>query len=131
MEPKDVTILVVDDVNSIRLQIKEVLKTFGFHTILLASSGEEAKEMIETRPIHLILCDWAMLPTSGIELLKYCRESIQHKDMPFILVTASNTQEEVVEAVQAGVDDYIVKPLTMGQVQTKVFKVLTRKKVLI
>ena len=129
MEPKDVTILVVDDVNAIRVQVKDLLKGLGYRSVVVASSGEEAKEILQSQPIHLILCDWQMTPTSGIDLLKHCRSTIDHCDIAFIMVTASNTQEEVVEAVQAGVDDYIVKPLTIDQIQSKVLKVFIRKKV--
>ena len=88
MEPKDVTILVVDDVNAIRVQVKDLLKGLGYRSVVVASSGEEAKEILQSQPIHLILCDWQMTPTSGIDLLKHCRSTIDHCDIAFIMVTA-------------------------------------------
>jgi two-component system chemotaxis response regulator CheY len=127
---EEVNILVVDDVNTMRVQIKELLRSFGFRKVLLADNGEQAKLLLDTEPVHLILCDWHMAPTDGIEFLKYVRAHQQHKGMAFIMVTAESTKERVVDAIKLGVDDYLVKPLTPVQIQNKVYGVLLRKQVL-
>jgi two-component system chemotaxis response regulator CheY len=127
---EDVNILVVDDVNTMRVQIRDLLKGFGFRKVSVAGSGEEAKQILETDAFHLVLCDWHMTPTDGLELLKYVRAHPTYKSMPFIMVTAESTKERVIEAIKTGVDDYLVKPLTMMQIQNKVFGVLLRKQVL-
>jgi two-component system chemotaxis response regulator CheY len=127
---EEVGILVVDDVNTMRVQIKELLKGFGFRKVTLAGNGEEAKGMLETETVNLILCDWHMAPTDGLELLKYVRAHDTHKGVAFVMVTAEGTKEKVVEAIKSGVDDYLVKPLTIEQIQNKVYGVLIRKKVL-
>lgn len=127
---EEVGILVVDDVNTMRVQIKDLLKTFGFKKITLASNGEEAKGFLEAEPIHLILCDWHMAPVDGMEFLKYVRAHDTHKGTAFVMVTAEGTKEKVVEAIKSGVDDYLVKPLTPVQIQNKVYGVLLRKQVL-
>ncbi len=126
----EVGILVVDDVNTMRVQIKDLLKSFGFRNIHLAGGGEEGKAMLERQSIHLILCDWHMSPTDGLDFLKYVRAHDLHKSTAFIMVTAESTKERVVEAIKSGVDDYLVKPLTPAQIQTKVYGVLLRKQVL-
>ncbi|MGK5089600.1 response regulator [Bdellovibrionota bacterium FG-2] len=127
---EDINILVVDDVNSIRIHVKELLRTCGFKKIVTASGGEEAKVLLETQPFQLILCDWHMDPTTGFELLRYTRNHPQFCGIAFILVTAENTRDRVLDAVAAGVDDYIVKPLTQAQIQNKVYSVLLKRKVL-
>jgi two-component system chemotaxis response regulator CheY len=127
---EEVGILVVDDVNTMRVQIKELLVSFGFRNVTLAGNGEEAKSILAANPIHLILADWYMTPTDGIELLKHVRSTDKLKAIPFVMVTAEGTKEKVVEAIKSGVDDYLVKPLTPVQIQNKVYGVLLRKQVL-
>jgi two-component system chemotaxis response regulator CheY len=127
---EEVGILVVDDVNTMRVQIKDLLRQFGFRKVTLANNGEEAKAYLESEPIHLIMCDWHMTPVDGMEFLKYVRAHDTHKTTAFIMVTAEGTKEKVVEAIKSGVDDYLVKPLTPTQIQNKVYGVLLRKQVL-
>ena len=127
---EEVSILVIDDVNSMRLQIRELLRSFGFRRITMVGSGEEAKQVLKGEEVHLVLSDWHMEPTNGIELLKYIRTLPNAKEISFILVTAETTKEKVIEAIKAGVDDYLIKPLTLQQIQNKVYGVLLRKQVL-
>ncbi|MGK5082365.1 response regulator [Bdellovibrionota bacterium FG-1] len=127
---EEVGILVVDDVNTMRVQIKELLNSFGFRKISLASNGQEAQKILTSQPIHLVLADWHMTPTDGMELLKFVRTHEQLKTMAYIMVTAEGTKEQVVLAIKSGVDDYLIKPLTAVQIQNKVYGVLLRKQVL-
>lgn len=127
---EDVEILVVDDVNAMRVQIKELLKGFGFKRIHLAGNGEEAKAQLRQEKVHLILADWRMEPVDGLELLRFVRSEVHLKNIPFILVTAETTKERVVEAIQQGVDNYLVKPLTPVEIQNKVYGTLLKKQVL-
>jgi two-component system chemotaxis response regulator CheY len=127
---EEINILVVDDVNTMRVQVKELLKSFGFKKITAASNGEEAKKLLDLEDVHLVLADWKMEPGDGMDLLLYVRKHPQHKNMPFIMVTAESTKEKVIEVIKAGVDDYLVKPLTPVQIQNKVYGVLLRKQVL-
>jgi two-component system chemotaxis response regulator CheY len=127
---EEVNILVVDDVNTMRVQIRDLLKTFGFRKIVVNSNGEEAKRTLQSEAFQLILCDWHMAPINGLEVLRFLRTDAVLKEIPFIMVTAENTKDRVIEAVKEGVDDYLVKPLTPMQIQTKVYGVLLKKKVL-
>jgi two-component system chemotaxis response regulator CheY len=127
---EEVNILVVDDVNTMRVQIKELLQGFGFRSVKLAQNGQEAEQVLASEPVHLVLCDWHMEPTNGIDLLKHMRSKDNLKDVAFVMVTAESVKEKVVEAIKAGVDDYLVKPLTVEQIQSKVYGVLTRRKIL-
>ncbi len=132
MRPEEVQVLVVDDVNAIRVQLKDLLRTFGFKKVNVAAHGEEAKECLAdaSQTYHLILADWHMEPCDGIDLLKFVRAHPKYKTTPYIMVTAESTKENVVKAIQSGVDDYLIKPLTILQVQNKVYAVLFKKGIL-
>jgi len=125
----EISVLVVDDVNAMRVQIRDMLQTFGFSKIDLASNGEEAKVLLNEKSYQLILADWHMEPGNGLQLLKYCRVHSKHGNAAFVMVTAEGVKERVVEAIVSGVDDYLIKPLTPVQIQNKIYAVLVKKKV--
>lgn len=127
---EEVNILVVDDVNTMRVHIKDLLRECGFRKIQSAANGEEAKRLLDTEPFHLILADWHMQPTTGFDLLQHVRSSANHKDIAFVMVTAETTKECVISAVQSGVDNYVLKPITVVEIQNKVYGVLLKKKIL-
>lgn len=129
MDKADVKILIVDDVNTIRVHLKEILISSGFRKIKTLASAEEVIKILEQEEVHLILADWHMSPIDGLELLKHVRGNPKHKFVPFIMVTAESTRDLVMTAIILGVDDYIVKPLALAQVE-KVIGVLKKKKVL-
>jgi two-component system, chemotaxis family, chemotaxis protein CheY len=131
MQTGDISILVVDDVNTMRVQIGELLGQSGFSKIKMAGSGEEAIHALDTgADFHLVLADWSMAPVDGLELLFYVRHHPKYKNIAFAMLTAQNTKEKVMEALTAGIDDYLMKPLTQGQVQDRVIKLLKKKKVI-
>ncbi len=130
MRHEEVQCLVVDDVNSMRVQLKDLMRMFGFNHIKTVGNGEEAKEALASQTFHVVLADWHMEPTNGLDLLKYVRSQPKLKDIAFLMVTAESTKERVVEAIKAGVDDYLIKPLTILQVQNKVYGVLFKKKII-
>jgi two-component system chemotaxis response regulator CheY len=110
------------------MQIKELLKAFGFQHLATVSNGEEAKIELSKNSYDLILADWHMEPCDGLQLLKYVRENANFKAIAFVLITAESTKERVVDAIRAGVDDYLIKPLTRVQIETKVYSVLLKKR---
>lgn len=130
MTPAQVDIIVVDDVQSMRIQVKEILRSCGFEKIRSATSGLEALRMMNEQTAHLLICDWHMAPMSGMELLKEIRGKDSLKDSVFLMLTAEGTKERVLEAVKAGVDDYIMKPFTIEHARLKVMGALLKKKVL-
>jgi two-component system, chemotaxis family, chemotaxis protein CheY len=127
---EEIEVLIIDDVNSTRMHVRELMKDQGFRKINLCAHGEEAKAYLEKNPCHLILCDWHMEPTNGIEVLKFVRSHPRLRETPFLMLTGEGTKERVIQAIQTGVDDYMLKPLTAAQIQAKVFGVLLKKKVL-
>lgn len=126
----EVAILVVDDVNSVRAQVKILLKEVGFQNITLAESGQHALKLLNEQEFNLVLSDWQMEPLNGMELLKQVRQHPKYEKLPFIMVTAENAKEKIVQAIQSGVDDYLMKPLTPVQIQTKVVGLLLKRQLL-
>ncbi|MGE0614496.1 MAG: response regulator [Bacteriovoracia bacterium] len=130
MRVQDVNILIVDDVNAIRVQIKELLKKAGFEKIRVVGNGLEALKALEAEEFHLILSDWQMTPLDGLELLKFVRNHPTYKAISFLMVTAEGTREKVLQAVECGCDGYLIKPVTVEQIQKQVFAVILKKGVL-
>ncbi|QEY59995.1 response regulator [Pseudomonas sp. C27(2019)] len=122
-----VSVLVVDDALFIRDLIKKGLRSYfpGIH-VDEAVNGRKAQQVLATRTFDLILCDWEMPEMSGLELLTWFRQQAEFKSIPFIMVTSRGDKDNVVQAIQAGVTDYIGKPFTQEQLTSKVTKALTR-----
>ncbi|WP_457979208.1 response regulator [Ectopseudomonas composti] len=122
-----VSVLVVDDATFIRDLVKKGLRDhFPGVQIEEAINGRKAQQMLSRQVVDLVLCDWEMPEMSGLELLTWCREQDNLKTTPFIMVTSRGDKENVVQAIQAGVSDYIGKPFSNEQLVTKVKKALSR-----
>lgn len=122
-----VSVLVVDDAPFIRDLVKKGLRDhFPGLRIEEAVNGRKAQQHLARHAVDLILCDWEMPEMSGIELLGWCRAQAPLKDVPFIMVTSRGDKENVVQAIQAGVSDYIGKPFSNDQLVSKVRKALSR-----
>ncbi len=130
MTLSEVSILVVDDVNAMRIMTKQVLSISGFKRITLAPDVPSAIAQLETTEFHMILCDWHMSPLNGLEFLVYLRTQERYRDILFIMVTAETTSAKVKNAIKMGVDDYLLKPFSQEQAQAKIYELLVRKKVL-
>lgn len=122
-----VSALIVDDASFIRDLMKKSLRGL-FPGIQLeeAVNGRKAQQILSTQRFDLVLCDWEMPEMSGLELLTWFRQQAEFKAVPFIMVTSRGDKENVVQAIQAGVTDYIGKPFTPEQLSAKVTKALTR-----
>lgn len=113
-----IAVLIVDDQKTMLRIIRALLDQIGFKNVVEASSGPKALEVMREQKFGLILSDWNMEPMTGIELLKQVRAS--GNTVPFIMITAENTAENVVAAKQAGVNNYIVKPFNADTLRTKI-----------
>ena len=122
-----VSVLVVDDATFIRDLVKKGLRDhFPGVQIEDAVNGRKAQQMLSRQAVDLMLCAWEMPEMSGLELLSWCREQDSLKTTPFIMVTSRGDKENVVQAIQAGVSDFIGKPFSNEQLVTKVKKALQR-----
>ena len=119
---KDMHILVVDDFYTMTQLVRGLLKSLGFHNIEEARDGGSALEKMAEQSYGLVISDWNMKPMSGIDLLRAIRAS--GDNVPFILVTAENTVENVLEAKAAGVNGYIIKPFNAGTLKSRLVAVL-------
>ena len=119
-----ITILIVDDFASMRRIIKGTLKSIGFSNFIEAEDGILALKTLEKEKIDLIISDWIMPNMNGLEFLKAVRKDDRFKGIPFVMVTAEGQKGNVLEAINAGVSNYIVKPFTPETLQAKLKKVL-------
>ena len=122
-----VSVLVVDDASFIRDLVKKCLRNY-FPGIKIedAVNGRKAQAMLSRDAFDLVLCDWEMPEMSGLELLSWCREQDRLKTLPFIMVTSRGDKENVIQAIQAGVSDFVSKPFTNEQLLSKVKKAFTK-----
>ena len=121
---KAMHILVVEEHGTARRIVKNLLKQIGFDRTDEAGGGEEALAMLRKKPYGLIISDWSMQPMSGLELLKQVRADDALKAIPFIMVATESAPENVLAAKQAGVNNYIVKPLNAKTLKSKISAIL-------
>ncbi len=116
-------VLVVDDFSTMRRIIKNILRQLGFNNVVEADDGTTAWDVLNKDKIEFIISDWNMPQMTGIELLRKVRGSEEFSDLPFLMVTAEAQQENIIEAVQARVSNYIVKPFTAEVMKQKIDKI--------
>ncbi|MGE3334655.1 MAG: response regulator [Rhodospirillaceae bacterium] len=117
-------VLVVDDYATMLRIVKNLLKQIGFENVDEASDGGQAFQMMKFKKYGLVISDWNMQPTSGIDLLRNVRGDADLKGTPFIMVTAESKTDNVIEAKNAGVSNYIVKPFSSEILKGKIASVL-------
>ncbi|GAB6176379.1 chemotaxis response regulator CheY [Desulfobaculum senezii] len=120
---KNMRVLVVDDFSTMRRIVKNILRQLGFNNIVEADDGSTAWEVLNKDKIDFIVSDWNMPEMPGIDLLRKVRASEEFADIPFLMVTAEGLQENIIEAVQAKVSNYIVKPFTAETMNQKIEKI--------
>jgi two-component system chemotaxis response regulator CheY len=118
-----IKVLVVDDMSTMRRIVKNVLRQIGFSEIMEAENGQDALTKLKTGEFGLVVSDWNMPIMQGIELLRAVRADEKLKTLPFLMVTAEAQKENLIEAVQAGVSNYVVKPFTAEVLQSKLEKI--------
>ena len=116
------TILAVDDEPQIRRVLRATLTAQGY-TILEAKSGEEALETIRSERVDLVLLDVNLPGISGLET---CREIRRAGDVPIIMLTVHNAEADKVQALDAGADDYVVKPFGSDELMARIRAALRR-----
>lgn len=121
-------ILIIDDMETMRRIVHRNLKSLGYTNTLEAEDGEKAWALIESEdlPFHVIISDWNMPNCSGLDLLKKVRADKRFEKTPFILLTAESEVTQVQEAIQAGVDNYIVKPFSGDALEKKLLATYQR-----
>ena len=121
-----IKVLVVDDMSTMRRIVKNVLKQIGFSDMVEAENGQDALNKLKVGDIGLIVSDWNMPVMQGVELLRAVRADAELKHLPFLMVTAEAQKENIIEAVQAGVSNYVVKPFAAEALQAKLEKIFAK-----
>lgn len=118
-------ILIVDDMMTMRKLVAKACKDIGFTDITEAGDGTQAwtKVTEANPPFGLIISDWNMPNSTGLDLLKRVRSDSRFGKTPFILVTAEAEQSQIVEAAKAGVSNYVIKPFTPESLKEKIEQV--------
>lgn len=119
-------VLIVDDFSTMRRIIKNLLRDLGFTNTFEADDGNTALPMLKDGNFEFVVTDWNMPIMQGIDLLKEIRKDPKLKHLPVLMVTAEAKREQIIEAAQAGVNGYIVKPFTAGTLKEKLDKVFER-----
>lgn len=119
-------ILVVDDMSTMRRIVKNILKQLGFSNMEEAENGQEALQKLKADTYGFVVSDWNMPVMPGIELLRAIRADETLKHIPVLMVTAEAQKENLIEAIQAGVNNYVVKPFTAETMQEKINKIFNK-----
>ncbi len=119
-------ILIVDDFSTMRRIVKNLLRDLGFTNTQEADDGNTALPMLKSGGYDFLVTDWNMPGMTGIELLKAVRADPELASLPVLMVTAESKRDQIVEAAQAGVNGYVVKPFTAITLKEKIEKIFER-----
>jgi two-component system chemotaxis response regulator CheY len=120
----DTKFLVVDDYLSMRRMVKSVLNDLGYTNVVEADDGSTALPLLRDGEFDFLITDWNMPGMAGLDLLKAVRATERLAKLPVLMVTAEAKREQIVEAVQAGVNGYIIKPFSAEVLKEKLAKIL-------
>ena len=121
---KDMKFLVVDDYSTMRRIVKNLLHDLGYAQVQEADDGNTALPMLKQGGFDFLITDWNMPGMAGLDLLKAVRADASLKQMPVLMLTAEAKREQIVEAAQAGVNGYVIKPFTAATLKEKIDKIL-------
>ncbi len=116
--------LVVDDSPTMRRIVINALKSFGIEDIVEAEDGQDALTKLQQHKIDFVITDWNMPNMSGLDLTKALRASEQWKNLPILMVTTRGMKEDILQALQAKVNNYVVKPFTPQVLKEKILAIL-------
>ena len=118
--------LVVDDSSTMRRIIINTLHELGHQDCQEAENGKESLQRLDAGPVDVIITDWNMSEMSGIEFIKAVRSLAPVKHIPVLMVTTNAAKDDIVEALEEGVNSYVVKPFTPDTIKAKIEAVLSR-----
>ncbi len=116
--------LVVDDSQTMRRIVNNALNGIGYSDIIEAEDGKDALAKLYTEKIDFVITDWNMPNMSGLEFTKAIRADDQFMDLPILMVTTRGMKEDVMEALQARVSNYVVKPFTPQVLKEKIDQIM-------
>ena len=116
--------LVVDDSLTMRRIVVNALKTQGFDEVIEASDGKDAVAKILSEGAQFVITDWNMPEMNGLELAKWLRSNPQYENIPILMITTRGNKDDVIEAMRARVNNYIVKPFTPQGLKEKIDQIM-------
>ena len=120
-------ILIVDDFSTMRRIIKNLLHDLGYDNSHEADDGTTALPLLKNGSFDFLITDWNMPGMPGLQLLKEVRADPKLTDMPVLLLTAEAKRDQIVEAAQAGVNGYVIKPFTAQVLKEKLDKIMAAR----
>lgn len=123
---QDLQVLVADDMEGMRRILTNSLHQLGVRNVMTASYGAEAWRMVQNHRFDVVISDWNMPHMSGLELLKAIRSSPEKSNVPMLMMTAEADKHQVQVAIAAGVSGYMLKPFTIGALESKLRKILAQ-----
>ena len=122
----DLKILAVDDSPTMRRIIINTLKRAGFEDVIEASDGRDALAKMKVDKFNFVITDWNMPEMDGLTFVTTLRGMPEYKSLPILMVTTRSVKDDIMEALKAGVNNYIVKPFTPEILKEKIDQVLAR-----
>ena len=116
--------LVVDDFSTMRRIVKNLLHDLGYANVTEADDGKTALPMLQAGGFDFLITDWNMPGMPGLDLIKAVRADGKLAKMPVLMLTAEAKREQIIEAAQAGVNGYVIKPFTAETLKEKLDKIL-------
>jgi two-component system, chemotaxis family, chemotaxis protein CheY len=112
--------LIVDDSSTMRRIIINTLNKLGYKECHEAANGREGVERLATTPVDMVITDWNMPEMSGIDFIRAVRANDATRQLPVLMVTTNAAEDDIVEALKAGVNNYVVKPFTPDTIKEKI-----------
>jgi two-component system chemotaxis response regulator CheY len=120
----DLKILAVDDSPTMRRIIINTLKRAGFNDVIEATDGRDALAKMKVEKVDFVITDWNMPEMDGLAFVTNLRNSAEYKTLPVLMVTTRSVKDDILEAMKAGVNNYIVKPFTPDTLKAKIEQTL-------
>ena len=117
-------ILVVDDSLTMRRIVVNALRTQGFEDVIEATDGKDAVAKILSEGAQFVITDWNMPEMNGLDLSRWLRSNRQYENIPILMITTRGNKDDVIEAMKARVNNYIVKPFTPQGLKEKIDQIM-------
>jgi two-component system chemotaxis response regulator CheY len=129
LNPGGLKLLMADDSEVIQVTLQRCFKSLGYPQVDEAADGVQAMRMIhaalaKNQPYHILFCDWNMPEKDGWQVLTECRQDPRLNKLAFVMVTSESEQHKMLDALQAGANDYIIKPISSENLKKKLERLL-------
>jgi two-component system chemotaxis response regulator CheY len=121
----ELKILAVDDSPTMRRIIINTLKRAGYTNVVEAEDGKDALAKLRVENVNLVITDWNMPEMDGLSFVTAVRGMDKYREMPILMITTRSVKDDIIEAMKAGVSNYIVKPFTPETLREKIEALLT------